>query len=141
MSTATVPARRGTSNGNARGGTRDRARRRRWLIETYRADVDVHPHRSVADVDFAVPLGEGVPATRCYRCGCLLTEQTLTIDRIIPGHKGGTYRRNNIRPACGPCNFGSTRKRGPWREDPDEPPAAEDPEGEYVPPWETAWGA
>ena len=28
----------------------------------------------------------------------------LTIDRIIPGCHGGTYRRNNIRPACGPCN-------------------------------------
>jgi hypothetical protein len=28
----------------------------------------------------------------------------LTIDRIIPGCAGGTYARNNIRPACGPCN-------------------------------------
>lgn len=135
MSTATVPARRGTSNANARGGTRDRARRRRWLIETYRADVDVNA------IGLACPVGSATPACRCYRCGCLLTEQTLTIDRIIPGHKGGTYRRNNIRPACGPCNFGSTRKRGPWRDDPDETPATEDPEGEYVPPWEKAWGA
>lgn len=70
---------------------------------------------------------------RCYRCGFLLYNpddypcqegemfvalppridfpytmpgmaRPLTIDRIIPGCEGGTYRRNNIRPACGPCN-------------------------------------
>jgi hypothetical protein len=53
---------------------------------------------------------------RCYRCGVLLYNPDappllvpgralpLTIDRIIPGCHGGTYRRNNIRPACGPCN-------------------------------------
>lgn len=62
---------------------------------------------------------------RCYRCGGLLYNpddrpstdghaviwegtfykvQPLTIDRIIPGVKGGTYRRTNIRPACGLCN-------------------------------------
>lgn len=45
-----------------------------------------------------------VPACRCYRCGDLLTADTVTVDRIIPGCKGGTYRRNNIRPACGSCN-------------------------------------
>jgi hypothetical protein len=28
----------------------------------------------------------------------------VTVDRIIPGCKGGTYRRDNIRPACAPCN-------------------------------------
>lgn len=44
------------------------------------------------------------PSCRCYRCGCLLIVDTVTVDRIIPGCKGGTYRRNNIRPACGPCN-------------------------------------
>lgn len=65
---------------------------------------------------------------RCYRCGHALynpddhpgsdgliwiygedggtphAARPLTIDRIIPGCYGGTYRRNNIRPACGPCN-------------------------------------
>lgn len=43
-------------------------------------------------------------ACRCYRCGTLLTVDTVTVDRIKPGCKGGTYRRDNIRPACGPCN-------------------------------------
>lgn len=75
---------RGTTNANARGNTKDRARRRRWLLETYAADVPGH--------------------CRCYRCGALLTEGTLTVDRIIPGALGGKYTRDNIRPACSACN-------------------------------------
>jgi hypothetical protein len=54
---------------------------------------------------------EEVPCTRCYRCGGILTFETLTVDRIVPGCKktaryprGGTYVRENIRPACGGCN-------------------------------------
>lgn len=75
---------RGTSNANARGSSQDRARRKAWLLRVYAADV---------------------PDTcRCYRCGALLTWDTLTIDRITPGALGGTYQRSNIRPACGPCN-------------------------------------
>lgn len=95
---------RGTSNGNQRGSSYTRRRRREWLVETFRANVDVlvvGPNK----VNYAqVPLGTGVPACRCYRCGILLTVETVTVDRIIPGKNGGTYRRNNIRPACGPCN-------------------------------------
>ena len=58
------------------------------------------------------------PACRCYRCGVLLTADTVTADRIKPGCQGGTYRRDNIRPACGRCNsetgaaLGNERKRG-----------------------------
>jgi 5-methylcytosine-specific restriction endonuclease McrA len=80
--------RRGTSNSNQRGNTRDRAARRKWLVKTFRADVTF----------------EGLPACRCYRCGTLLIESTVTVDRIVPGCRGGTYRRNNIRPACSVCN-------------------------------------
>lgn len=77
-------AARGTSNSNVRGNTTDRARRRWWLLVNYASDV---------------------PDTcRCYRCGVLLTIETMTVDRIVPGKNGGGYRRNNIRPACGPCN-------------------------------------
>lgn len=98
-------ATRGTTNGNARGSSYARRARREFLVATYRADVDL-------DQDWfgeylrpiGVPIGEGSPACRCYRCGCLLTVDTVTVDRIIPGCRGGTYRRNNIRPACGPCN-------------------------------------
>lgn len=75
-------ARRGTTNRNARGSSKDRARRRAWLLRTF---------------------GNG-RSCPCYRCGRKLTNKTITVDRIVPGIEGGTYRRDNIRPACGPCN-------------------------------------
>lgn len=108
------PAHRGTSNGNARGSSADRRARRAWIVLSYASDIPGF--------------------CRCYRCGRLLfnpdaqevdpvtgqlkftnafvllwgtqvfTAEALTIDRIIPGVKGGTYRRNNIRPACAGCN-------------------------------------
>ena len=75
---------RGTSNANARGNAADRRARRRWLIQTY---------------------GSNRPGfCRCYRCGRLLDETTLTVDRIVPGCLGGKYVRSNIRPACSRCN-------------------------------------
>lgn len=93
---------RGTSNGNARGGSESRRRRREWIVETYRADVDAVGVEWIGGADLVADVAYS--ACRCYRCGKLLTVDTVTIDRIIPGCKGGTYRRNNIRPACGPCN-------------------------------------
>lgn len=106
--------RRGTSNGNERGSAEGRRRRREWLVVTYRADVDVLVLRDVGgsgrDVLIPVDVRRGErfpdqqPACRCYRCGALLTVDTVTADRIKPGCQGGTYRRDNIRPACGPCN-------------------------------------
>lgn len=91
---------------STRGNVTDRERRRKWLLETYRADVDVItpliPMSRLGSIH-AVPFGEGEPACRCYRCGKLLTLEMLTVDRIIPGCKGGTYRRNNIRPSCSDC--------------------------------------
>lgn len=89
-------ARRGTTNRNARGNTRNRLARRRWLVDTFRADV------GVVELD---QTGAYVhtPACRCYRCGVLLTVVTVTVDRIVPGCKGGTYRRDNIRPSCSSC--------------------------------------
>jgi 5-methylcytosine-specific restriction endonuclease McrA len=87
-----------------------------WLVETFRADVDVltccYPG---GDVHLLIlPLGRGVAACRCYRCGCLLTVATVTVDRIVPRCQGGTYRHTNIRPACGSCNSetgGRTRRK------------------------------
>ena len=54
-----------------------------------------------------------VPTARCYRCGELLHDGTITVDRIKPGIHGGTYHRNNIRPACGKDNSstGATVRR------------------------------
>ena len=100
------PTRRGTTHRNARGGSPER-RRREWLVLTYRANVDVIPielfHGPLV-VEVHLGTEGGQSACRCYRCGCLLTVDTVTVDRIVPGCQGGTYRRDNIRPACGPCN-------------------------------------
>ena len=75
--------RRGTTNRNARGNSRDRRIRRTWLL---------------------VEFGDGVKAP-CSFCGIMLTFETITADRHpIPGIQGGTYRRGNIRPSCGTCN-------------------------------------
>lgn len=109
-------ARRGTTNGNARGGSDERRRRRAWLVETYRANVDVVaielPYGPVI-VEVVIGTEGSESACRCYRCGVLLTVDTVTVDRIRPGCQGGTYRRDNIRPACGRCNSqtGATTRR------------------------------
>lgn len=97
MSTETLPrpTTRGTSNSNQRGSSYSRRSRRAFLVTTYAADVP--------------------GCCRCYRCGVLMVNPDnvppglehlplLTVDRILPGVRGGTYLRNNIRPACGPCN-------------------------------------
>jgi len=79
---------RGTSNGNVRGNSEDRARRKAWLLDMYASDIDQRRGATC----------------RCYRCGELLTFETLTVDRIVPGCLGGRYVRTNIRPSCAPCN-------------------------------------
>lgn len=73
---------RGTSNGNASGSSYDRRRRKQWLLVTF---------------------GDGTTAP-CHYCEKALTFVTLTVDRILAGVLGGTYRRDNIRPACMRCN-------------------------------------
>jgi 5-methylcytosine-specific restriction endonuclease McrA len=85
-------------------------------METFRSDVDLAPGTSVETGAFLEP-GQGIPTVRCYRCGDLLTEQDLTIDRVTPARLGGRYHRDNIRPACGPCNFGSNRHLGRWEDE------------------------
>ena len=77
-----MTATRGTTNRNARGSSYDWAARCAWLLAIF---------------------GDGVKVP-CYRCGVVFDDVTITVDRIVPGRDGGTYRRNNIRPACGPCN-------------------------------------
>jgi len=113
---AVKPARRGTTNGNARGGSDDRRRRREWLVQAYRANrdvvvIDLFHGPLVVEVERGTEAAE--PACRCYRCGVLLTAHTVTVDRIKPGCQGGTYARTNIRPACGTCNSstGATTRR------------------------------
>lgn len=73
---------RGTSNGNSTGNSRDRRARKVWLLATF---------------------GDSYTAPCCF-CLIELDWFTLTVDRIIPGARGGRYVRGNIRPACGSCN-------------------------------------
>jgi hypothetical protein len=76
---------RGTSNRNARGNSKDRAARRAYLLRVFQSN-------------------RGQGTCRCYRCGIILVETTVTVDRVLPGCKGGRYVRSNIRPACATCN-------------------------------------
>lgn len=72
--------------GERRGNSRDRRRRRTWLLLTF--DPDLGPHRA--------------------RCGLAISEaclgivdtETLTVDRLMPEHG---YIQGNIQPACAPC--------------------------------------
>lgn len=74
---------RGTSNKNATGSAQDRRVRKQWLLDHW---------------------GNGTHVW-CYRCPTLLDFITLTVDRVLPGALGGTYRRDNIRPCCMSCNI------------------------------------
>lgn len=87
-----MTARRGTSNRLVNGSSHDRRRRRAYLVARF-----------------------GWPALGlvcCYLCGVPLLQdedpeapgQSVTADRIVPGCRGGRYTRDNVRPACGPCN-------------------------------------
>lgn len=76
------PATRGTSNTNDRGSASDRRARKQWLLDVF---------------------GDGHHAA-CRYCWRTLAFETITVDRIVPGCKGGRYVHGNIQPACGPCN-------------------------------------
>lgn len=85
-------SRRGTSNSNSRGGSKDRRIRKLWILTEF---------------------GDGTSALCSFGCGTHVTYETVTIDRFpIPGIEGGTYRRGNIRPACGFCNSSDGAKLG-----------------------------
>jgi 5-methylcytosine-specific restriction endonuclease McrA len=45
--------------------------------------------------------GDGVKCP-CVHCEAMLTYETVEADRIVPG---GSYRRDNIQPACRACNL------------------------------------
>jgi hypothetical protein len=79
---------RGTTNRNERGNTRVRRERRAWLLDMY-GDGTIAPCSINWDEN----------------CLIIVTDDTITVDRHpVPGVDNGTYDRDNIRPACGPCN-------------------------------------
>lgn len=86
-------ARRDSDGG--KGSAKNRRRRKRWLVDHF---------------------GDGVTVP-CWRCSKPLTVETVTADRYpIPGWKGGTYRRDNIRPCCLTCNVVDGAKMGRARQ-------------------------
>lgn len=88
-----MPVRRGTSNSNVRGSSYQRRARKLWLLQEF---------------------GDGHRAP-CYMfvsCGQWLTFETITVDRIKMGCEGGTYQRDNIRPACAFHNSSTGGKAG-----------------------------
>lgn len=75
---------RGSSNKNETGSAADRRARKRFLLKEF---------------------GDGETVACSFGCGIMLTFVTVTVDRFpIRKIDGGSYRRDNIRPACGPCN-------------------------------------
>lgn len=77
-------------------------------VETFPTAAVLHPGLYIAATDNVTPTvtyhdpatGSGMVSYQAV----LRTFRRLTVDRIIPGCNGGTYRRNNIRPACARCN-------------------------------------
>lgn len=69
-------------NGNQRGSSYSRRIRKTYLLITF---------------------GDGEKAS-CWECGALVDFDTIVVDRIIPAHQGGSYRRSNIRVHCHDCS-------------------------------------
>lgn len=65
--------------GEKRGNAADRRRRKLWMLAHF---------------------GNGTTCP-CVHCQQPLTYDTVEADRIIPG---GSYRRDNVQPACRACN-------------------------------------
>lgn len=66
--------------GEKRGNNKDRKARKLWMLATW---------------------GDGTTCL-CVHCDKPLTYTTVEADRIIPG---GSYRRDNVQPACRTCNL------------------------------------
>lgn len=66
--------------GEKRGNSTDRRRRKLWML---------------------LHFGDGNSAP-CTHCGVALNYSSIEADRIIPG---GSYRRDNVQPACRDCNL------------------------------------
>lgn len=71
------------AGGEKRGNSKDRAARKLWMLS---------PGAGFSGNGTSVP---------CTWCQTVLTYATVEADRIIPG---GSYRRDNVQPACRRCN-------------------------------------
>lgn len=81
---------RGSRNGgDKRGSAADRRARKVWFL---------------SPVSGFGGDGQTVP---CVHCAASLTFDQIEADRIYPG---GSYRRDNVQPACRPCNISRSDK-------------------------------
>lgn len=71
--------------GEKRGNSQDRAARRTWLLSTFGDGEQCACVLMVSE-----------------QCAVTLTDATVEADRI---EAGGSYRRDNIQPACRACNL------------------------------------
>jgi 5-methylcytosine-specific restriction endonuclease McrA len=75
--------------GEKRGSSYQRRARKVWMLSAF---------------------GDGTTC-KCVHCGVSLTFATVEADRKVPG---GSYRRENVQPACRRCN--AQRSNNPnWR--------------------------
>lgn len=80
------------AGGDRRGSNKDRAARKTFLLT-------------------APQWGGDGTKVGCVHCGRMLGRDEVEADRIIPG---GSYRRENIQPSCGPDNKARSNKID-WR--------------------------
>jgi 5-methylcytosine-specific restriction endonuclease McrA len=83
-------SRRQETKDDRRGNPRNRRARKMWMLS-------------------APQFGGNGQVVRCTYCPTFLTYASVQADRIIPG---GSYRRENVTPACGPCNINRSNKTG-----------------------------
>ena len=80
MRALTATGRPVRAGGEKRGNSYARRARKLWMLATW---------------------GDGVKCP-CVHCDAVLDYDTVEADRIIPG---GSYRRDNVQPACRSCNL------------------------------------
>ena len=68
------------AGGEKRGNATDRRARKSWMLKAW---------------------GDGASCP-CVHCGNSLDFASVEADRIVPG---GSYRRDNVQPACRSCNL------------------------------------
>ena len=82
------------AGGDARGSSYARRRRREWMVSPEAGRM--------VDGVWIYFGGDGEKVQCWWGCGTFLSVDTVEADRIVPG---GPYRRENIVPACRPCNL------------------------------------
>lgn len=79
------------AGGDKRGNAASRRARKQWMLG------------AIEDRTLGwAPFGGNGTTVKCVFCRELLTFATVEADRIVAG---GSYRRENVQPACRACNL------------------------------------